>query len=110
MHLAMRRRAMRHYRRGAAVGTSDGFSYWIDFLWEVLRAGVEVNGECHLDPVQAAYDARRTRRVVTDLGIVLLPLTTDDIDRDVEGAVDEVVAFLKSRASALGVPRSMLQL
>jgi very-short-patch-repair endonuclease len=104
LHTRLKGRGVGGYRRGVNVTTSQGFSYWLDFLWETLLAGLEVNGAHHLDPAQAAHDARRARRVLTDLGIVLLPLTTAEIDRDVEGAVDEVVSFLASRARTLGVP------
>ncbi|HVE99677.1 MAG TPA: DUF559 domain-containing protein [Mycobacteriales bacterium] len=89
--------------------SSRGVSYWIDFLWAALRAGLEVNGALHLDPLQAAYDARRARRVLTEHDVVLLNVTADEVDADPDGAVDEVIAFLTARATALGVPRSVFE-
>lgn len=104
IHRGMTSRGVTGYRRGFNVVTAAGPAYWLDFFWETLLAGLEVNGGAHLDPVQATYDARRARRVLTESGIVLLPLTADEIDADLDGAVDEVIAFLISRAKALGVP------
>ncbi|HVF19833.1 MAG TPA: hypothetical protein VNA14_06290 [Mycobacteriales bacterium] len=104
IHRGMTARGVMGYRRGLSVVTAAGHAYWLDFFWETLLAGLEVNGGAHLDPVQATYDTRRARRVLTEFGIVLLPLTADEIDADLDGAVDEVIAFVRSRARRLGVP------
>lgn len=109
LHRRMLARGLAGCRRGVNISTDDGSSYWLDFFWELLRAGLEVNGGVHLDPVQAAYDARRARRILTQHGIVLLPLTAAEVDADVDGAVDEVERFLISRAAALGVPVPRLE-
>lgn len=110
VHRGMQTRGIRDYHRGFNLVTVAGAAYWLDFFWERLRAGLEVNGGLHLDPMQAAYDARRARRVLTGFGVVLLPLTAAEIDADLEGAVDEVLAFLVARAKALGVPAPVAQL
>ncbi|HVE63386.1 MAG TPA: DUF559 domain-containing protein [Mycobacteriales bacterium] len=110
LHRGMRARGIAGYRRFANLITPDGFSYWLDFLWASLLAGLEVNGPHHLDPAQAEYDARRARRVLTHFGVMLLPLTTAEIDADLDGAVREVVSFLISRAQRLGVPAPVVDL
>ena len=110
VHRGMQARGVRDYHRGFNLVTVAGHAYWLDFFWERLRAGLEVNGGLHLDPVQAAYDARRARRVLTEFGVVLLPLTADEVDADLDGAVGEVLGFLVSRAKALGVPVPIAQL
>ncbi len=110
IHQRMVARGIGGYRRGFNLVTAAGLTYWLDFFWEHLLAALEVNGGAHLDPIQAAYDARRARRVLTEFGIVLLPITAAEVDADVEGAVDEVDAFLRSRAAKLGVPVPITEL
>jgi len=107
VHRRMVERGIGGYQRGANLLTGLGVSYWLDFLWRSLLAGLEVNGGLHFDPVQAGYDARRARRVLTEHGVVLMMLADGSADAD--GAVDEVVAFLRSRADRLGVPRSAFE-
>ena len=42
--------------------------------------------------------------MLTERGLVLLPLTAAEVDADVDGAVDEIVRFLATRANELRVP------
>lgn len=76
----------------------------IDLGYEEVLLAVEYDGQHHLEPEQAAYDAWR-RAYLESLGWVIVVLRAEDVYRRPAEAVDRIVAAMRRRA--LPVPRRL---
>ena len=90
----MRRRQLGgwKFRRQVPLGP-----YFADFACLAAGLVVEVDGDHHAE--QAAYDARRDRRLA-EMGFRVLRFWVSEIDENVEGVTDVIAAALDESSSS----------
>ncbi len=95
VHLRQLRPQGFHFRRRASL---EG--YILDFVCFKYRIVVETDGEQHGQETGLAHDARRDA-VFSALGFRTLPFWNHEIDADVNGVVETILARAHEHAAAL---------
>ena len=72
------------------------------------RLAVEVDGDVHADPAQAAYDAERAQ-YLKEHGIRVLRFSNDEIAADLDGVLKRIVAACVGLEPAPPTPHSRPQ-
>jgi len=82
------------WRKQHAVGT-----YSVDFFCAKAKLVIEVDGDTHADPDQAAYDAERTRWLNEQQHYRVLRFTNVEIHRHIEAVLERIQEALKEPPS-----------
>jgi very-short-patch-repair endonuclease len=75
-----------HWRKQHAVGT-----YIVDFFCAKAKLVIEVDGDTHAEPEQAAYDAERTRWLTEEKGYTVIRFTNHEVFQQTEAVVSQVI-------------------
>ena len=86
-----RRFVQTKFRRQQPVGP-----YILDFYCPESRVSIEVDGGGHATPDQRVYDNERTE-YLRSLGIREVRFWSNEIERDLDGALREIVKMLKEK-------------
>jgi very-short-patch-repair endonuclease len=84
-----------HFRRQAPIG-----SYIVDFVSFGSRIVIEVDGGQHGLPEGATSDQKRDA-VLTSQGFKILRYWDSDVDRNLEGVMDDILTVLRAPTPAL---------
>ncbi len=68
--------------------------YIVDFVCVKAKLGIEVDGQSHSEPDQAAYDARRTRWLNEHKGYRIIRFSNHDVMRNIEGVLAVIIREL----------------
>ncbi len=78
-----------HFRKQHAVGT-----YIVDFLCAKAKLVIEVDGDVHANPRQAAYDATRTAWLNEQKQYRVVRFWNDEIRRNLDGVLAKISELL----------------
>lgn len=77
-------------------------NFVIDFYCPELKLGIEVDGEIHFEYGRRNHDHRKDK-LLEDLGIKVIRLSTIDLEEDYESTVMHLEDIFRNRAEKLGI-------
>lgn len=92
-YLRDRRLSGLKFRRQFSVGR-----YIIDFYCAKPRVAIEIDGDSHFTAEAQKYDLER-EKYIRACGITILRFTNDEVQRNIEGVLEKILAVISSPAS-----------